>query len=81
MRNLILDYSVVIRPAYKGSGIVILDARDDESSLKKLLEDCSTYSEIDRDVTKDTCKKVNKLLRSLRNDGIITKELEQYMAV
>ena len=48
MRDLILDDSIVIRPADKGSGIVILDAKDYESSLKKELEDCSTYSKIDK---------------------------------
>ena len=71
----------MIRPADKGSGIVVLDASDYKNSLKKELEDSSTYTQIDKDVTQDACIKVNKLLKSLRKEGVITRELEQCMAV
>ena len=71
----------MIRPADKGSGIVVLDASDYKNSLKKELEDSSTYTQIDKDVTQAACKKVNKLLKSLRKEGVITRELEQCMAV
>ena len=81
MKDLILDDSIVIRPADKGSDIVVLDASDYKDSLKKELEDSSTYTQIDKDVTQDACKKVNKLLKSLREEVVITRELEQCMTV
>ena len=81
MKDLILDDSIVIRPADKGSGIVVLDASDYKNSIKKELEDSSTYTQIDKDVTQDACKKLNKLLKSLRKEGVNTRELEQCMAV
>jgi len=81
LKNLLLDDSIVIRPADKGSGVVVLDAEDYEESLKKELEDCSTYCRIDNDITQEVCKRVNKLLRNLRNDGVITKDLEKHMTI
>ena len=66
MTELFLDDSIVIRPADKGSGIVVLDAKDYEDRLKTELDDCSTYSQIDKDVTKETSKKVTKLLKELQ---------------
>ena len=59
VKELFLDDSIVIRPADKGSGVVV-DAKDYEESLKKELEDSSTYSSMDRDITQDVRKRVNK---------------------
>ena len=78
VKDLLLDDSVVIRPADKGSGVVVLDAKDYEERLKKELEDSSTHSCIDKHITQDVCKRVNKLLRNLRNEGVIARELEQW---
>ena len=78
---MLLDDSTVIRPADKGSGVVVLDAKYYEESLKRELEDSSTYFCMDKDITQGVCKRVNKLLRNLRNECIITRELEQCMAI
>ena len=61
MRNLLNDPAIVIRPADKGSGIVILDSNTYVNNLEKEVQDNSTYKEVATDLTRKIENKVKKL--------------------
>jgi predicted lactoylglutathione lyase len=52
MKDLLNDPTIIIRPADKGSGIVILDANSYAGNLKQEIHDKSTYKEVPTDLTR-----------------------------
>ena len=52
MKTLLNDSSIVIRPADKGSGIVIMNTEDYTNKLEKEMKDNGTYAEVTEDKTK-----------------------------
>ena len=55
--SLLNNADIVIRPADKGSGIVILDKDDYVNKLQKEMDDCDAYKKTERDTTEETMKK------------------------
>ena len=77
--GLVKDESIVIRPADKGSGIVVMDTDDYLSKLNKEMEDESTYRPLSSDKTAEVHRKVTKLVNGLHQKGYIGSHQKKYM--
>ena len=62
----------MIRPADKGSGIVVLDKVKYIQSLQKEMEESDSYDVTDEDQTKKSLREVNKLVNKMYRDGAIS---------
>ena len=60
MKDLLNDPTIIIRPADKGSGIVILGANSYAENLEQEIHDNSTYKEVPTDLM----RKIEKKLRN-----------------
>ena len=79
LKTLMNDHSIIIRPADKGSGIVIMDTED---YIKKVNEDLSqnnTYQKQKKDPTTLINNKVTKIVKDMHKNGIIDDDLKKYM--
>ena len=79
IQELVMDNSIIIRPADKGSGIAIIDTDEYINKIEKELQDTTTYKQTDRDITKDVAKKAEKIVNRLHRNGYITKDMKNYM--
>lgn len=79
MREILNDNTIVIRPADKGSGIVVMDADKYTDNLEQEVKDSDTYEEVDTDLTQKIRNKVKKLVNEMHKSGSITDELRKYM--
>ena len=79
IQRLIRDESIVIRPADKGSGIVILDTDDYLSKLEQKVHDDATYKSITGDKTSQVGKQVQKLVSGLHQKGFIGRHQRAYL--
>ena len=81
MHNLAEDHSIVIKPADKGSCIVVWDCKDYLAEGYKQLSDSSTYVEVKNYKEKllvDLTEK-NKIFKKLCNKKVITeKEFKRF---
>ena len=77
--ELMLDEDIVIRPADKGSGVVVGNTKDYWDKLYRELEDSSTYRPTDGDQTQKVYKKVKLLADRLYKKGYIGKHLHRYL--
>ena len=77
--QLMTDDDIVIRPADKGSGIVVLDRSDYLARLQDEVNDDSTYKKTNGDLTMSIQKKVKDLADRLRTRGFIGKYQHQYL--
>ena len=77
--DLIEDRSIIIRPADKGSGIVVMDADEYERQLHSEMQDGSTYRSTDSDQTRAVQAKVKNLAQNMHKRGIIGKHQLRYM--
>ena len=78
--RLIRDDSIIIRPADKGSGIIILNTDDYLNKLDQEVGDDSTYRPVPEDQTSQVQKKVKKLVTRLHQKGFIGPHQRTYMA-
>ena len=69
----------MIRPADKGSGIVILDKDDYIKKLHSEMEQSKSYEETDADIINETMKRIRKLVNKMHREGVINNELKQYL--
>jgi hypothetical protein len=79
MTDLLNDPTILIRPADKGSGIVILDANSHAENLEQELHDNSTYKEVPTDLTRKIENKDKKLANEIFKRGSITKDMKHYL--
>lgn len=77
--ELLHDGNVVIRPADKGPGIVVLDRDKYITSLEDEMKHGQAYSEADHDLTKQSFKKVKKLVHEMEKKGDISKDLASFL--
>lgn len=75
LQGLMNDESVVIRPADKGSGIVIMDASHYANKIEEALQSNETYKEVELNLTEPINNKLKKLLDKLLKTGLISQEL------
>ena len=69
----------MIRPADKGSGIVVVDKTEYIHRLHNEMTDSESYKEIPEDLTETATKTVKKLVNKMYKDGVINKDLKQYL--
>ena len=80
IRNLLEDRNVIIKPANKGSAVVICDRNDYLKGAKKQLGDKSTYLEtkvIEKDLV-DLVEQSNKMFENLQRKSVIQEREENY---
>ena len=70
---------IVIRPANKGSGIVVMNQDNYMQSLQQEMEQSNSYAETKLDLTKESHKRVKEVENKMVCDGTATKEMEQYL--
>ena len=64
----------MIRPAIKGSGIVIIDKNDFISKLKGEMKTSNSYTESE-DLTENALKAVKKLVNRMYRKNVISKDM------
>ncbi|XP_060589882.1 uncharacterized protein LOC132745064 [Ruditapes philippinarum] len=79
MKDLLEDGTIVIRPADKGSGIVILDSDKYNEDIENELKDASTYKHVSEDPTAMILKTTKKLINRMDKDRTLPKRLSQYL--
>jgi hypothetical protein len=77
--SLLKDNSIVIRPADKGSGIVIMDTDQYMERLDRELSQDDTYQQTDGNAFKIAEKKVRNVANEMYKSGLINKELKNYL--
>ena len=79
IRQLFHDNSIVIRPADKGSGIVIMDAETYTDQLEKEMFESKSYEEVKEDMSVKISNKIKKLVNGMHKNGSITSEVKKYL--
>lgn len=79
MKELLHDQEIVIRPADKGSGIVVVDREDYIKELEKEVQGNLSYEEIDCKKLKEVDRNIKKLANRMHKDGHIDSELKAYL--
>ena len=79
LQDILKDNSIIIRPADKGSGIVIVDSDQYFQNLANEVENNETYLETDEDTTKTIMKRLKNLVQRMYNEGTITAEMKNYL--
>jgi len=77
--DLLKDKDIVIRPADKESGVVVLNTKYYFEGLQKEVNDPSTYQSTETDHTQLVYKKVKTLADKLFKKGYIGKHLHKYL--
>ena len=78
LRDLMLDDSIVIRPADKGSEIVVMNKIDYIDKANEELYKSDTYVETD-DETKKVTNDVRRIVKKMFNNGWIDDKVKEYM--
>ena len=79
LRSLRNDPGIVIKPADKGSGTVILDREDYVYEALRQLEDPSTYRPLTEPIYPETAKKITKILLSLEDQGYLKPDQVDFL--
>ncbi|XP_052261675.1 uncharacterized protein LOC127865763 [Dreissena polymorpha] len=79
IKELLHDDDIVIRPADKGSGIVIMDREDYVKKMKCEMSDSETYVAVTDDKTRIVENKVKKVADTLYKKGSIDSDLKRYL--
>ncbi|WP_179117283.1 hypothetical protein, partial [Solemya velum gill symbiont] len=77
--ELLHNQNIIIRPADKGSGIVIVDRDEYVSSLRKEMEESESYGPTKGDMTRECHKQVKRLVNKMHRDGAISDDLKTYL--
>ena len=64
-QELLTDESIVIRPADKGSGVVVMNSQDYIDKLEANLLNSGNYSEVEKDMTHKISNKIKNLVTKL----------------
>lgn len=78
MQNLSSDKSIIIKPADKGGGIVVLNKVDYLFEVERQLADTSAYIKVSRDPTQVVVNVIRMVQEGLAMD-YISKELADYL--
>ena len=77
--SLLHNENIVIRPADKGSGRVVVDKTEYIHRLHKEMTDSESYKEIPQELTETATKTVKQLVNKMFKEGVINKDLQQYL--
>ena len=81
LNDLMKDESIIIRPADKGSQIVILDIEEYRGLIEKNLENDKTYTQIEENLVNKIDKQARKMLKEYREQNKISPEMEKNLIV
>ena len=79
LKTLLMDDSIVIRPADKGSGIVVIDTEKYIESLEAEMEKSKSYKQASIEQYHTAEKLVRKTVNKMHMDGHIGKEMKKYL--
>jgi hypothetical protein len=77
--NLIKDESIVIRPADKGSGVVVMDRDEYVRRMEEDLSSSRTYENVGQDLTEKIYNKLKRKVEKLVKYEELPKEMKQYL--
>ena len=72
---------IVIKPADKGSAVVVMDRDHYVSEAERQLNDSTYYELLDHDPTDEFAKKVSEAVEEMFDDGYITEKNMRYLIV
>ena len=72
---------MVIKPADKGSAVVVMDRDHYVSEAERQLNDSTYYELVDHDPTIEVAKKVSEAVEEMFDDGYITEKIMRYLIV
>ena len=81
LRNLQADNSIVIKPADKGSGVVVWDREDYLKEAENHLSDDSTYSVCNEDPLQELQSLISRVLKDVRSRNDIDDKTLEYLMV
>uniref|UniRef100_A0A8C5MP67 Reverse transcriptase domain-containing protein n=1 Tax=Leptobrachium leishanense TaxID=445787 RepID=A0A8C5MP67_9ANUR len=81
LKNLQKDPSIVIKPADKGGGIVILSKELYQEEVMRILNDDHTYGKLKSDPVKDIRHKMEPLLQEGLDKGILNMAEFEYLSM
>ena len=79
MRNLSRNKDIVIKPADKGSAVVILNTRDYIAEGDRQLNDDKFYQKLDQNKTREHNQLVHNTVDSMQQRGELSGECSQYL--
>jgi hypothetical protein len=79
LQDLLSDQSIIIRPCDKGSGVCVINTEDYVHKIENELQDSSTYKQVEKDLTEEITKKVEKTVNKLRKNNYITDDIKKYI--
>ena len=77
--SLLHNEDIIIRPADKGSGIVVINKTDYIRKLETEMNESDSYISVAEDPTQSSLKAVKKLVNRMFKEGAISKEMQQYL--
>ena len=79
LKDLLSDDSIVIRPADKGSGIVVIDKEEYVKKLETEVSNDRTYIRTEGDGLTNAEKRVRKVANKMEKDGTIDPGMRKYL--
>ena len=79
LKSLMNNDNIVIRPADKGSGVVVMDKDDYITKVETDLNNNKSYDKLKQDRSTSMMNKVKKLIKDMHSKGWIDENLKQYM--
>ena len=77
--NLPKREDIVIKPADKGSAVVVMDRDHYVSEAERQLNDSTFYKPLDHDPTPEFAKQVSDVVREIHDQGLISKKNMAYL--
>jgi len=79
IKEILDNDSIIIRPADKGSGIVIVNSEEYEDMLLGEIKASNSYVETDEDMTKKITSQVKRLANKMYREGVISEDMRKYL--
>ena len=79
LRSILMDDTIIIRPADKGSGIVVMDVESYVSGLEKEVESSKSYVRASDTKYQEAEKLVKRTVNGMYKKGHISSEMRRYM--
>lgn len=79
LKSLQKNKNIVIKPADKGGGIVVMNKSDYEAEMEKLLGDAETYTKLTKNPSLEFKKLLETLIEEGRKLGILNEEEAMYI--
>ena len=74
LKELQQEKSIIVLPANKGKGTVVMDASEYDEKVKEMLSDSKTYEKLTKDPTNKYKKEIMNVLSRLRDESKITNQ-------